>query len=231
MIKLLFVEDNYDFACTIQEELQEVVKGYQVEVAFNGLEGLEKWKDFCPNIIVSDIDMPIMDGMQMVEHIRETDTAIPILFTSGLTSKDDVVNGYRSGANNYIKKPFGAEELDAHIQSVLRMTRNPKWKDMSLYEIGSYTFYPQYAKLYNNKTKGEKNLTKLETVLLTLFAEKINEVVPIEVLLKARWNVDNEYFASRCLHTHIYNLRKYFKDDRSVNFVSLKSIGYILNVH
>ena len=114
MIKLLLVEDDSTFSYIVKNELQEIIGGYEVITATNGAEGLKAWKEYHPDIIISDIDMPVMNGYQMVERIREMDGDIPILFTSALTSPKDVKEGYKLGVNNYVKKPFVPDELDAH---------------------------------------------------------------------------------------------------------------------
>ena len=104
MIKLLLVEDDSTFSYIVKNELQEIIGGYEVITATNGAEGLKAWKEYHPDIIISDIDMPVMNGYQMVERIREMDGDIPILFTSALTSPKDVKEGYKLGVNNYVKK-------------------------------------------------------------------------------------------------------------------------------
>lgn len=98
---------------------------------FNGKEGLEAWREHHPDIIISDIDMPVMDGFEMVRLIRETDGDTPILFASALTSPKDVRKGYDIGVNNYVKKPFIPDELDAHLHAILKMKEGTKSRDES----------------------------------------------------------------------------------------------------
>ena len=121
MIKLLLVEDDPTLSYIIQSGLQDIIGGYEVITAGNGMEGLQAWQQHHPDIIISDIDMPVMNGFQMVERIRETDGDTPIVFASALTSPKDVREGYKIGVNNYIKKPFVPDELDAHIHGLLKM--------------------------------------------------------------------------------------------------------------
>ena len=123
MIKLLLVEDDANLCYIIRGGLEDMIGGYEVMTASNGEEGLKIWKEQHLDIIISDIEMPVMDGYEMVRRIRETDGFIPIVFTSGRVSPKDVVKGYELGVNNYIKKPFLAEELDAHIGALLKMKR------------------------------------------------------------------------------------------------------------
>lgn len=105
MTRLLLIEDDANLCYIVQAGLQEIIGGYEVIVAANGKEGLEAWKNQKPDIIISDIDMPVMDGFEMVKRIRETDGDTPILFASALTSPKDVRKGYDIGVNNYIVHP------------------------------------------------------------------------------------------------------------------------------
>lgn len=120
MIKLLLVEDDASLRYIVQGGLEDMIGGYEVIAAANGEEGLKQWKEQHPDVIVSDIEMPVMNGYEMVKRIRETDGETPILFSSALISPKDVVKGYEIGANNYIKKPFIPEELDAHVHALLQ---------------------------------------------------------------------------------------------------------------
>ena len=120
MIKLLLVEDDANLSYIIQGGLEDMIGDYEVCIAHNGEEGLEAYRKEKPDIIVADIEMPVMDGYEMVRRIRKTDKDIPILFSSARVSPKDVVKGYELGVDNYVKKPFLPEELDAHIRALLR---------------------------------------------------------------------------------------------------------------
>ena len=121
MIKLLLVEDDASLCYMVKSSLEDLIGGYEVIIANNGKEGLDAWKEHQPDIIVTDIEMPVMDGREMVSRIREIDGDTPLLFASGHVTPKDVIEGYQIGANNYIKKPFIAEEMDAHIRGLLSM--------------------------------------------------------------------------------------------------------------
>ena len=120
MIKLLLVEDDATLRYMIRNSLEVVIGGYEMAEAANGAEGLELWKTFRPDIIVADVEMPVMDGYEMVAKIRETDRLQPIVFASGMEDPSHVMRGYEVGVNNYIKKPYLPEELDAHVRALLR---------------------------------------------------------------------------------------------------------------
>ena len=138
--KLLLVEDDENLAYMEKSCFEDIIGGYEVKTAVNGKEGLKVWQDFQPDVIVSDIDMPIMDGIEMVKKIREVDGKTIILFTTGLTSPKDLKAGYAAGANNYVKKPFIPEELDAHIHSLLQLKAGARSENASnqikLYKSG-----------------------------------------------------------------------------------------------
>ena len=115
MTRVLLVEDDKNLCFILKSSLEQMIGGYEVETAANGEEGLKRLVEGKFDVIVSDVEMPVMDGMTMVRHIREHHPQVAIIFITGLTTARDVINGYQSGADFYIKKPFLPEELDAHI--------------------------------------------------------------------------------------------------------------------
>lgn len=229
MIKLLLVEDDNFAGQIILNGLQDFVGGYTVKLALNGREGLKFWKQFKPDIIVSDIDMPIMDGYKMVNTIRESDGDIPILYITGYTSSKYVVNGYKMGVNNYIKKPFTVEELDCHIQAVLKMKKNLKFfGENRLYKIGCYKFNLENATLYNNETNRIVCLSPRCFEVLKLLIENKNRIVKREFILKKIWG-NCDFYSGRCLDVILSKLRKnYLKDDPSVQIKTVKKQGPML---
>lgn len=230
MIKLLLVEDDPTFSYIAKSGLQEIIGGYEVITAGNGAEGLKAWKEYHPDIIISDIDMPVMNGYQMVERIREMDGDTPILFASALTSPKDVKEGYKLGVNNYVKKPFVPDELDAHIHAILKMKAGIKSRNENEhYKLGRFTLDAKHATLHNEDT-GEKVLTVREAKILQLFCENINETVERKAILSRFWDTEDDYFASRSLDVFITKLRKLLKDDPLIELKNIRSIGYVLIV-
>lgn len=184
MIKLLLVEDDPTFSYIVKSGLQEIIGGYEVITAMNGKEGLKAWEEYHPDIIISDIDMPVMNGYQMVERIRETDGETPILFASALTSPKDVKEGYKLGVNNYVKKPFVPDELDAHIHAILKIKAGTKSRNENEhYKLGRFTLDAKHATLYNDETEEKKMLTVREAKILQLFCKNINETVERKAIL------------------------------------------------
>ena len=231
-IKLLLVEDDENLAYMEKSSFEDIIGGYEVRTAINGKDGLEAWKSFQPDVIVSDIDMPIMDGIEMVKKIREIDGDTIILFTTGLTSPKDLKAGYAAGANNYVKKPFVPEELDAHIQSLMRLKEGKRSKDNSqLIKLGKYILNADHATLKNQEDDSEKMLTAREAKILELLAANKNEVVRREAVLSRFWGVeDKDYFASRSLDVFIKKIRTAIEDDPNVELKTIRGIGFKLIV-
>ena len=231
-VKLLLVEDDENLAYMEKSSFEDIIGGYVVKTAINGKDGLGIWKDFQPDVIVSDIDMPIMDGIEMVKRIREVDGETIILFTTGLTSPKDLKAGYAAGANNYIKKPFVPEELDAHIQSLMHLKAGKRSKDSShLIKLGKFLLDADHASLKNLEDETEKMLTAREAKILELLAVNKNEVVRREAVLSRFWGVeDKDYFASRSLDVFIKKIRTAIEEDSTVELKTIRGIGFKLVV-
>lgn len=229
MIRLLLVEDDANLCYIIQGGLEDMIGGYEVTTAANGEEGLRVWREQKPDVIVSDIEMPIMDGYEMVRRIRETDGDTPILFTSGRVSPKDVVMGYELGVNNYIKKPFLAEELNAHITALLKLTRGTgHTAHGNVFHIGElFTFDAEKQMLYDVRGE-EKSLTQREAKLLRMLCEQKGEVVKREQILARLWDTEDDYFASRSLDVFVSRLRKLFAADETVQIKTVKGVGLML---
>lgn len=206
-----------------------MIGGYEVQTASNGEEGIHLWREWKPDVIVSDIEMPVMDGYEMVKRIRKVDGIIPILFTSGRISPKDVVKGYELGVNNYIKKPFLAEELNAHITALLRLTNGIRSCDVSsVYAIGYLYEFDAGQAILRQKNGEEKTLTEREAHLMRMLCEHKGEVVKREMILSQLWNTDDDYFASRSLDVFVSRLRKLLSEDDSVQIKTVKGVGLVL---
>lgn len=231
MIKLLLVEDDANLAYIVQSGLEDLVGGYEVTVAANGAEGLKAWQESRPDVIVSDIEMPVMDGYEMVRRIRQVDAEVPILFTTALTSPRDVKQGYALGVNNYIKKPFTPDELDAHIQALMKLKAAAGTHPSPVcFRLGRYTLDTSRAQLVDEHDGTSRALTQRESQLLQLLAENRNEVVRREVILSRFWNTEDDYFASRSLDVFVTKLRKLFDADPQVEIKTVRGVGLMLEV-
>lgn len=230
MIRLLLVEDDANLRYIVSSSLQDLVGGYEVFTAANGAEGLKAWEEHRPDIIISDIDMPVMDGFEMVERIRETDGDTPILFASALTSPKDVKRGFSLGVQNYVKKPFVPDELDAHIHAILQMKEGMKSRtETDCYKLGRYTLDARRATLRDDSGEAPaKTLTLREAQVLQLLAENKNEVVRRQVILDRFWNTEGDYFASRSLDVFVARLRKLIAEDETIAIKTVKGVGLML---
>lgn len=229
IIKLLLVEDDANLCYIIQGGLEDMIGGYKVLTAANGEEGLAVWRSEHPDVIVADIEMPVMDGYEMVRRIREEDEHIPILFTSGRVSPKDVVKGYELGVNNYVKKPFLAEELHAHVTALLKLTRGLQvQKEGQLVPIGQLFSFDTVRGVLKQKSGEKRMLTVREADLLRMLCEHKGQVVRREVILSRLWNTEEDYFASRSLDVFVSRLRKLLAADETVELKTVKGVGLIL---
>ena len=224
MIKLLFIEDDAQLLYMVRSGLEDLIGGYEILTAVNGKEGLQQWKEQAPDIIVSDIEMPVMNGLEMVSKIRQTDGRTPIIFATGLLSPKDLIHGYQVGVNNYIKKPYTPEELNEHIQALLRIRNSERAKDTtSLFTLGSFRFDASKSELHDKNGK-TISLSPRETQILQLLCEHRNETVRREAILERFWP-EADYFTSRSLDVFIAQLRKRFAGDDGVSLVTVRGVG------
>ena len=230
MIRVLLVEDDKNLCFILKSSLEQMIGGYEVTAALNGKEGLELLEQRPFDVIVSDVEMPVMDGMTMVQHIRRRYPRLAVIFITGLTTARDVINGYQSGADFYIKKPFLPEELNAHIQAVLRMKQNvsaPQEEEApeEEYAIGGYRFLPaQHQLCYGTERQA---LTPKEARILEMLCRRKGQVVQRDDILTAVWETA-DFYSSRSLDVFITKLRKYLSLDPAVSLKSLKGVGVCL---
>jgi DNA-binding response OmpR family regulator len=228
MIKLLFVEDDVNLSYIIKNSLEGVLGDYEVCLASNGEEGFEHFKTFTPDVIVSDIEMPVINGLEMVKMIRKINLDLPVIFATGKISSKDVTCGYEAGVDNYIKKPFTPEELDAHVKALINIKSNSRLRFKNpIYKIGKYTFDPKsFTLMYNDSEK--RVLTAKESQILILLLDHKGEIVKRDDILKTFWP-ESDYFTSRSLDVFITKLRGYLSQDTSVSIKNIKSTGLILD--
>ena len=225
-IKLLFVEDDAAFAFIVKGSL-ELTGTYLVQTASNGKEGLEAYHSFNPDVIVADIEMPVMDGMEMIAKIRKKDETIPILFATGYTNAKHVLEGYKLNVDNFIKKPFLPEELDAHIQAVLKRSRILPTKNTDNIYLGDFVFNADKQYLQHKNVK--QKLSIRGTKILYMLYEKKGNVVRRDELLEELWGT-NDFFTSRSLDVYINTLRKYLSLDPRINIETIRGKGLVLNI-
>jgi len=232
MVRVLLVEDDKNFSFIIQNSLEQMIGGYEVVTASNGKEGLEKLAQESFDVVVSDIEMPVMDGITMVQQIRQQSSAVAIIFVTGRTQAKDVIQGYHSGADLYLKKPFLPEELDAHIQALIKLKQasasaRPAAKETeeAVYTIGSYRFYPEQNKLCH--ADEQQSLTHKEAQILEILCREKGRVVSRDEILSSVWGTA-DFYSSRSLDVFLTKLRKYLSQDTRIQIKVLKGVGVCL---
>ena len=234
MTRVLLVEDDKNLSFILKSSLEQMIGGYEVISVANGKDGLDMLAKENFDVIVSDVEMPVMDGVTMVQHIRKNHPSLAIIFITGLTTARDVINGYQAGADFYIKKPFLPEELDAHIQAVLRMKHNTQVEapvgkiEETIFTIGKYSFDPtQNLLIFENE---QHTLTAKESKILEMLCREKGKVVSRENILNEIWG-NSDFYSSRSLDVFITKLRKYLSKDTDISLNVLKGVGICLKVH
>ncbi len=231
-IKLLLVEDDESLAFIVKGSL-ELTGGYEVFVASDGRKGLEAYISFSPDVIVSDIEMPEMSGEEFVSQIRQKDKKIPVLFATAKTSPQDLIRGYQFEIDNYIRKPYLCEELDAHIRGVLKRVgeSSPIEKAVAVnqdtYPLGLYLFHVKYRYLQLGDKHIKLSVREVE-ILWMLYEEKGKLVRRTDILDKFWGKAD--FYTSRSLDVFIRNLRTYLKEDSSIEIITERGEGLILRL-
>lgn len=221
-IKLLLVEDESALAMIVKDVLEK--QEFMVELASNGNIGLKKFYEFKPDIVVADIMMPQMDGLSMVEQIRQNNKDIPVLFLSAKSKTEDVVQGFETGGNDYLKKPFGMDELIVRIKSLLKRDLSTK-EEKTVYQIGAYLFDNVHQTL---SYKGDiENLSHRETEILSRLCKNQNNILDNQSVLLDLWGDDN-FFNTRSLHVFIVKLRKKLSKDDRIKILNIRGVGYKL---
>lgn len=223
-IKVLLVEDETTLAMIIKDTLDG--NEFEIILAANGEEGIARYTSEKPDIIVSDIMMPDMDGFTMVKKIRKTNQTIPVLFLSARSAANDVVEGFETGGNDYLKKPFGMAELIIRIKALLNKVR-PQSITTFIFEIGNYTFdsVKQTLDVYGEK----RLLSNRESEILKRLCEYQNQILPMKEVLLDLWG-DDSFFNARSLHVFITKLRHKLSQDKTIQILNVRGRGYKLIV-
>jgi DNA-binding response OmpR family regulator len=221
--KIFYVEDETFLAKIVSESLQG--RGYEVIVESDGGRALTTFKAVKPDICLLDVMLPQKDGFTIADEIREIDTRVPIIFLTARSAVADVVAGFKTGGNDYIRKPFSMEELIVRIENVLKQSAAgvvPEVDEEDL-AIGNYTFNKRRQVLQNGTE--HRKLSYRESELLKLLYENRNGIVERKEILNLLWGSDS-FFNSRNLDVYITKLRGYFKADPAIEIITIKGIGY-----
>lgn len=222
--KILFVEDERDLSLIVCDTLRQ--QGYDVVAAFDGIEGLAKYKTEGADLIVADVMMPRLDGFAMAKEIRRLSANVPIIFLTAKSTIDDVEEGFDIGANDYLKKPFELRELLVRIKALLRNKANSLAENVT-YDIGGYKFDATNQLLVFNG-KGTV-LSNIEARILEKLASNIGKTVDASELMIAVWGRD-EVCNRNSLHGYIHKLRRAFRHDSNISIINQRGFGYMLTV-
>jgi DNA-binding response OmpR family regulator len=218
--KILYVEDEIFLAKIVSETLQS--RGYDVVLESDGGKAVNRFQEVQPHICLLDIMLPNKDGFEIADAIRELDKDVPIIFLSAKSAAGDVVNGFKMGGNDYIRKPFSMEELIVRIEYVLKgaVTAEPVVEEVAL---GAYTFNSKRQTLLHPTE--DRKLSYRESELLKALLNNKNEIVERRDILNLLWGSDS-FFNSRNLDVYITKLRNYLKLDPAIEIITIKGVGY-----
>lgn len=221
-IKILYVEDETFLGKIVLESLQQ--RGFEVLMETDGTKVMQQFRNFLPDICVLDIMLPNRNGFELATDIREVQEDIPIIFLTAKTQTEDVVKGFKAGANDYIRKPFSMEELIIRIENALRIAKVEQVKTMEdMVRIGGFEFYVHKQLLnFNGSTR---KISYRESELLSYLYLNNNELIQRKDLLLHIWGNDS-FFNSRNLDVYITKLRGYLKEDPLLQIITIKGIGY-----
>lgn len=218
-IKILYAEDELFLGKIVKESLES--RGFAVTMEADGAKVPALFNEQQSDICVLDIMLPNKDGFAIAEEIRKANSHVPIIFLTAKTQTEDLVKGFKTGGNDYIRKPFSMEELIVRIENALRLKQPISNTDTV--SIGSYTFYLNQQLLKHSLE--EKKLSFRESELLKLLYENRNKIIDRRDILNLLWGNDN-FFNSRNLDVYITKLRGYLKNDSRLEIITIKGIGY-----
>lgn len=226
--KILIVEDDFNFGNILKDYL--ILNDYFVVLAKNGIEGMEKFQKENFDLCILDVMMPFKDGFTLGKEIREKNETIPLFFLSAKTLKEDVLRGFKIGADDYLTKPFDSEVLLAKIKAILNRKNffNVPESDVYEFEIGKFKFNSK-LRFLSYVDKEPVKLSPKENQLLRLLMLHVNDLLPRELALNKIWRDDN-YFTSRSMDVYIAKLRKYLKSDSNVEILNIHGEGFRLVV-
>ncbi|OSY87306.1 transcriptional regulator [Tenacibaculum holothuriorum] len=221
MKKILLAEDDLDFGSILQQYLQ--LHNFQVTWAKNGVEAFEVFQKNDFEICVFDVMMPKLDGFSLAEKVIALNPEMPFVFLTARSQKEDKIKGLKLGADDYIVKPFEADELILRLQNIIKRSQKTITKNQhSLIKIGEYDFDVKALQLTHlQKTQ---RVTEKEALLIQFLYEHKNQLVKREQILNAVWGSD-DFFSGRSMDVFISRLRKYFAEDSSIKIESIRGVG------
>ncbi|MDE5420215.1 response regulator transcription factor [Labilibaculum sp. DW002] len=223
-LKILLVEDEPNFGAVLKNYLE--ISDFNVDLCKNGKDGLSSFLTSKYKLCILDVMMPEMDGFTLAKKIKAIDPNIPIIFLTAKTLKEDIIQGYQLGADDYITKPFDSELLIYKIKAILSRNNNVAKEPIDeKYTIGKFTFDPLLRTLRDEIQ--EQKLSPKESELLCLLSQNLNHILPREKALQEIWGDDN-FYTTRSMDVYITKLRKYLKSDPSIIIENIHGSGFRL---
>lgn len=226
--RILLVEDDQNFGDVLKSYLE--MHDFEVNLATDGEAGYAAFQDGEYDLCIFDVMMPKKDGFTLAKEVREKDKDTPIVFLTAKTLKEDVLEGFKLGADDYISKPFNSEELLLRVQAILRRSQKieDEEEDIKEFTIGDYHFnYPLRILKYEGAEPSEDKLSPKEAHLLRLFCLRKNDVLTRSEALTKIWNEDN-YFTARSMDVFVTKLRKYLSKDDRLEIMNIHGNGFRL---
>lgn len=222
-MKIFMCEDDENLGVLLKEYLQ--VKGFSVDLFADGEAGGKAFPKEKYNLCILDVMMPKKDGFALAQEIRSMNTEVPIIFLTAKIMKEDILEGFKIGADDYLTKPFSMEELLLRIEAILRRVSGKRVTKDGPHVIGKFVFDTQKQTL----TNGDKvvKLTTKENDLLTLLSENMNQILERNYALKKIWGVV-DYFNARSMDVYITKLRKLLREDPNIEIMNIHGRGYKL---
>lgn len=225
-VKIFMCEDDENLGMLLREYLQ--AKGFDVDLFPDGEAGAKAFPARKYDLCILDVMMPKKDGFTLAQEIREQNMEIPIIFLTAKNMKEDILEGFKVGADDYLTKPFSMEELLLRIEAILRRINGKKNKEVTMYNIGKYVFDTQKQTL----SEGDDviKLTTKENELLVHLCLNMNEILDREFAVNTIWKPHSDFyqFAARSMDVYITKLRKLLKEDPRVEIMNIHGKGYKL---
>jgi DNA-binding response OmpR family regulator len=226
MVKILYLEDEHYLGRIVKESLAS--RGYEMKLITDGANVMRNFSQFKPDICVLDIMVPNIDGYELAEMIKMQDPEMPIIFLSAKNQTEDVIQGFKSGGNDYIKKPFSMEELILRVENLISLKNGSRISlENQIFVVGQFVFAHDKFEL-----RHEEKLVRLshrENELLLMLCQNMNERIDRREILKKIWG-DDSLYNSRNLDVYIRKLRVYFERDSDIQLITLRGVGYHFSV-
>ena len=219
--RILYFEDEPFLGRIVKESLE--TRSFEVIMLQDGKTAAPAFNSAKPDICILDVMLPSRDGYSIAKDIREIDPAVPIIFVTARTQTEDLVKGFESGGNDYIRKPFSMEELIVRIDNLLKLKKVRRPGPSEKVKLGKYEFNPLRYEITNDDYN--RKLSHREAKLLMMLVENKNAITSRKDILMEIWG-DDSFFNSRNLDVYITKLRDVFKADSSIQIITIKGVGY-----